>query len=474
MSQKNEITVLLLTLLLSLGAIGGGLWWLRDRFSSPIPNPVVTNTPLATPTEPSGPTPLENRLSMGEKLLIPGELTQEKQSAVDAFAAGSYQQAVYALESSLKTNRNDPEALIYLNNARIGNNKSYAIAAAMPIGTDVNAAKEMLRGIAQAQNEINTAGGIGGVPLKVLIANDDNDREIAKQIAQAFANNPDILGVVGHFGSNATLAASEIYQQNGLVVISPTSTSVALSGKGKYIFRTVPSDRFTGSALAKYMLSKLNLQKAAVFFNSGSNYSISLKDVFTTSVFGDGGEIVSEFDFANPNFNAGEAVQQARQLGAQVLMLAPDSAMLNQALLVIQANDRQLFLLGGDSVYKPQTLQIAGKDALGMVLAVPWHILGHANAEFPKTASQLWGGDVNWRTAMAYDATQALIAAIKRNPTRQGVQEALSASDFSASGASGEIRFLPSGDRNRAVQLVKIEKGSRSGFGYDFVPIPNN
>jgi branched-chain amino acid transport system substrate-binding protein len=344
----------------------------------------------------------------------------------------------------------------------------------MPIGTDVNAAKEMLRGIAQAQNEINTAGGIGGVPLKVLIANDDNDREIAKQIAQAFANNPDILGVVGHFGSNATLAASEIYQQNGLVVISPTSTSVALSGKGKYIFRTVPSDRFTGSALAKYMLSKLNLQKAAVFFNSGSNYSISLKDVFTTSVFGDGGEIVSEFDFANPNFNAGEAVQQARQLGAQVLMLAPDSAMLNQALLVIQANDRQLFLLGGDSVYKPQTLQIAGKDALGMVLAVPWHILGHANAEFPKTASQLWGGDVNWRTAMAYDATQALIAAIKRNPTRQGVQEALSASDFSASGASGEIRFLPSGDRNRAVQLVKIEKGSRSGFGYDFVPIPNN
>jgi branched-chain amino acid transport system substrate-binding protein len=75
---------------------------------------------------------------------------------------------------------------------------------------------------------------------------------------------------------------------------------------------------------------------------------------------------------------------------------------------------------------------------------------------------------------MAYDATQALIAAIKRNPTRQGVQEALSASDFSASGASGEIRFLPSGDRNRAVQLVKIEKGSRSGFGYDFVPIPNN
>ena len=475
MSQKNETKVLVLSLVITLSLVAGGLWWFASKRELDLPksgrNNTTSDLPAPTPS-PASHLSTKARLSAGEKILIPKEGTAEKQAGVEAFATGNYKQAVRELEASLKAKRNDPEALIYLNNARIGNSKSYGIGASMPIGVEVNAAKEMLRGVAQAQNEINQAGGINGVPLKVAIANDHNDPEVAKQVAQAFGDNPDILGVVGHFSSSVTLAGAEIYQKRGLVVISPTSTSVALSRVGKYVFRTVPSDRFAGSALSRYMLRKLNKQKAAVFFNSASDYSKSLKDVFTTDLFAEGGEVVSEFDFASSDFNVGYAVQQARERGAEVLVLVPNSATLDQALQVVQVNDGRLPMLAGDSVYKPKTLQIGGRDAAGMVLAVPWHILGNPNAKFPKAASQLWGGDVNWRTAMAYDATQALIAALKRNPTRSGVQQALSAPDFSASGASGEIRFLASGDRNQAVQLVKIEPGSRSGFGYDFVAVP--
>ncbi|MEY2913175.1 MAG: hypothetical protein RLZZ184_2484, partial [Cyanobacteriota bacterium] len=39
------------------------------------------------------------------------------------------------------------------------------------------------------------------------------------------------------------------------------------------------------------------------------------------------------------------------------------------------------------------------------------------------------------------------------------------------SGAAGSIRFLPSGDRNTPVQLVKIVRGNRSRTGYDFEPV---
>ena len=123
--------------------------------------------------------------------------------------------------------------------------------------------------------------------------------------------------------------------------------------------------------------------------------------------------------------------------------------------------------------YKPKTLQIGGRDARRMVLAVPWHILGAPNSPFPQAATKLWGSDVNWRTALTYDATQALIAALKQQPSRSGVQNSLSGSGFQPQGVSSKIRFLPSGDRNQAVQLVKIEPGNRSSFGYDFVPIPS-
>jgi branched-chain amino acid transport system substrate-binding protein len=73
---------------------------------------------------------------------------------------------------------------------------------------------------------------------------------------------------------------------------------------------------------------------------------------------------------------------------------------------------------------------------------------------------------------MAYDAAQALIAGVERNPTRTGVQQALLAPDFSAKGAAGTIKFLPSGDRNQTVQLVTIQPSSDTPWGYKFVPLP--
>jgi branched-chain amino acid transport system substrate-binding protein len=105
-----------------------------------------------------------------------------------------------------------------------------------------------------------------------------------------------------------------------------------------------------------------------------------------------------------------------------------------------------------------------------MVVAVPWDFLANLNSPFVRSSRALWGADVNWRSAMAYDATLALIEALKQDPTRQGIQAALSAGGFSVSGATGQVRFLPSGDRNQAMQLVRVQPGDRTGFGYEFVP----
>ncbi|MEG4326860.1 ABC transporter substrate-binding protein [Microcoleus sp. herbarium5] len=474
MSQKNETAVLILSLLITIGLAGAGIWWLTSRGGINLGGLSPQNQTF--PKSPTGNSPqseqaIEQRLSAGQKVLIPEQATTTKQAAVQAIASGNYNAAISDLQASLKTNRNDPEALIYLNNARIGTQKSYTIAAAVPIGADINGAQEILRGVAQAQNEINQSGGISGTPLKVLIANDDNNPEIASQIASAIANNSEVLGVIGHFSSDATLAASKIYQQKQLVAISPTSTSVQLSGVGNNIFRTVPSDRFAANALSRYMLTKLQKKKAAVFFNSASNYSKSLKSEFTTALYGDGGQVVSEFDFAKGNFNAADSFKSAIAQGAEVIVLAANTATLDQALQVVQVNAKRLPLLAGDDVYTAKILQIGGAGATDMVLAVPWHILADPQSNFPQTSKQLWNAEVSWRTALAYDAAQALIAGLGRNPTRTGIQQALSASDFSAKGASGPIRFLPSGDRNRAVQLVTVKPGNRTSYGYEFVPI---
>lgn len=471
MTQKNETTVLVVSLATTLALVAGGLWWFGKHNGLQLGNSTGNQSNPGEITSPASNQPVRERISGGEKGLISKQATPEKQAAVKAIASGNYEEAVSQLKASLKRDRNDPEALIYLNNALIGNKKSYTIAASVPISSDLNGAQEILRGVAQAQNEVNQAGGIKGIPLKVLIANDDNDPGVANKVAAAFVKNSDVLGVVGHYASDVSLATADTYQSGELVAISPISTTVKLSGRSRYVFRTVPSDYVAARALADYMLQTLKQQKVAVFYSSQSGYSQSLKSEFVTAVSLGGGQVVNEFDLSDPNFNAAQSVNQTIQTGAQALMLAANTGSLDKALQVVQVNGKRLSVLAGDDVYTPKTLELGGLAAENMVLAIPWHILGNPQAEFPKGANQLWGGEVNWRTATAYDAAKALIAGLERNPTRTGVQQALLAPDFSAEGAAGAIRFLPSGDRNQGVQLVRIQAGSRTSFGYEFVPI---
>ncbi|MFB2976591.1 ABC transporter substrate-binding protein [Microseira sp. BLCC-F43] len=287
--------------------------------------------------------------------------------------------------------------------------------------------------------------------------------------------NPDVLGVVGHYASDVTGATGQVYEKGKLVAISPVSTSVKLTGFGKYIFRTVPSDSVAAKPLADYMLKTLKKKKAAVFYNSKSGYSKSLKFEFIKFLREAGG-ISREFDLSDPKFNAGQSVKQSIEGGAEVLVLLPDRGELNNTLQVIKANHKRLPLLGGDDLYTLKTLQVGRADADGMIVAVPWHIFASDSNNFRDTSRRLWKADVNWRTAMSYDATRALIAAIQKNPnpTREGLAQILHSEDFRAKGATGEVTFNQSGDRDhRGIQLVKIKADPkyRFGSGYGFEPV---
>jgi branched-chain amino acid transport system substrate-binding protein len=475
MSQKKETTILLLALLITLGLISVG-FLIFNGGKNPVNQGVSSNQNLdnVTPSpisDAKNPPTTNKKISFGETILTPGDIEPLKIKGFQALKEQNYDQAIIDLSAAIKAKPNDPETLIALNNAKIKAEKNYAIAVSVPLTTEPNTALEVLRGVAQAQNEINLKGGINGTPLKVAIANDDDNPQIAKTLAAELAKNKDILGVVGHFSSDVTLAASEVYKSQQLVAISPVSTSVEISKlQNPYVFRTVPSDFIAARALANYMVQKLNKKKVAIFFNSTSNYSQSLKSEFASSVSLEGGQVLEEFDLSRPDFSAARSLQEAKKQGVEVIMLANNVSTLDKALQVVQVNQKALPILAGDDAYSLKTLEIGRQQAEGMVVAIPWHIDVNLGSEFPQTSRQLWGADVNWRTALAYDAAVVLIAAIKQSPSRTGIQQSLSTTGFYATGASGNIKFLPSGDRNAPVQLVRVAPGKRSGTNFDFIP----
>ena len=432
---------------------------------------LTNNELLATSTTAAPIANLEERISFGDKILVAELTNPDKQAGVQAYATGNFTTAVTKLEASLKRYPNDPEALIYLNNARIGNSKSYSLAVSVPINSLTSNALEILRGVAQAQAETNNNGGVRGIGLKVAIAADNNNPEMTKQLGLVLGENPDILGVVGPFSSDAALVAGEAYRKEQLVAISPTSTSVKLSNFSPYFFRTAANDTVAAQALANYAIDKLQVKKAAIFFNSQSGYSQSLKEEFLAAISQRGGSLVTTIDLSSPDFKAAESIAIAKGNGTEVLVLAPDTPTLERALEVVKANHHQLPILGGDAVLQAKTREIGGKNAVGMIVASPWVSRGDSPSDFLVNARNLWGEEVGWRAALAYDATKTLIAALENNPTRVGIQKALTASGFSANGASGTVKFLPSGDRLTTVELVQLVSNPQDKYGNNFVPV---
>jgi branched-chain amino acid transport system substrate-binding protein len=466
MNSKNETKVLVLSLLLTIALLGSG-FWLWKQFFGNTSNPSLSGT---NPQAVSGST--SERISLGERILVTADTNPDKQAGVQAFAKGDFATAVTKLKSSLLKYRNDPEALIYLNNSQVDKNKDLKIAVSVPIGSNLDVAKEILRGVAQAQDEVNRVGGINGKLLQVAIANDDNDPSLAQQIATQFVKDPNILAVVGHNATNASIAAAPVYQQGGLVMISPTSFAQNLSGIGSYIFRTIPGISSVAESLSNYILKTARKTNIAICVDSKAIDNQSFKDELVKDILAAGGKVnATNCDFYAPDFNPSTVISQLISSGADTLVLAAHVDRINKALELAAANKGKLTLFASPTLYTFQTLQVGKADVNGMVLAVTWHPNAFPGNTFPQNAVKLWGGAVNWRTAMAYDATMAIAKGLQNSTTRDDLQKTLHSSGFSANGASGKIEFLPSGDRNGTAILVKVQPTSNSSTGYDFVPL---
>lgn len=275
------------------------------------------------------------------------------------------------------------------------------------------------------------------------------------------------MAVIGHNSSNASIAAAPLYQEAGIVNITSTSSAEELSKIGDYIFRTAPSTRALADTLADYAVKTAGKTNLGICFDSNALASISFKDNFTWAVYNYGGKIVPlDCDFSAKDFIPSNIPSQAMSKGVDALLLAPSVRKVSKAMEIVTVNQDRLTLLGNHSLNTYTTLKEGQNGVNGMVLAVAWH--PQVNNNFTQNAQQLWGGGVNWRTAMTYDATQTIAEAISLGESRKTIQQALANPKFTAKGATTEVSFLPTGDRNLKGSLIKIQPGAKSGTGFDF------
>ncbi len=236
------------------------------------------------------------KTSCGEQILL--DIYDPKTQAITAFSAGNnYPEAVkkfkdiwYNQDKNIPKDI-DPEVLIYLNNSLLNRDIQDADTIAILVPAEYNIdkggdperslAKELLRGVAQAQTLVNKSlfpndlaeftfsdnklKLTGKKGLRVIIVDDANDKERARKIAETLGKKKEILAVIGHYASELTSEVIQTYDDNKTVLISPGSTSEDLPAS-QYFFRTVPSASTHVEPIIKFISEKVEQPKVAVFY----------------------------------------------------------------------------------------------------------------------------------------------------------------------------------------------------------------
>src|SRR5215468_3016821 len=131
-------------------------------------------------------------------------------------------------------------------------------------GPNAATGAQMKNGVEQAVADINAAGGMLGNKLTVEFGDDVSDPKQGVSVANNFAADG-VKFVIGHFNSGITIPASEVYQENGILEITPASTNPAVTERKMWnIFRVCGRDDQQGGLAGGIIAQKFPGKRIAI------------------------------------------------------------------------------------------------------------------------------------------------------------------------------------------------------------------
>src|SRR3981081_4143444 len=226
---------------------------------------------------------------------------------------------------------------------------------------------QLKNGAQQAVNDINAAGGILGQKITLGFGDDVSDPKQGVSVANKFVGDG-VKFVIGHFNSGVTMPSSEVYQENGIYVITPSATNPKITERGMWnVFRTCGRDDQQGEVAGKYILSKFKGKKIAVVHDK-TTYGQGLADE-TKKAINKGGikEVLYE------GVNVGEKdysalVSKIKASGADLVYWG--GLHTEGGLIVRQMRDQGIKapLMGGDGITSDEFSAIGGPGVEGTLM----------------------------------------------------------------------------------------------------------
>lgn len=238
------------------------------------------------------------------------------------------------------------------------------IGVAWPFEADKNLFNE---GIDLAVKEINSGGGIKGRELRLLKEDDGSELVKGMAIAESFAENNAIQAVIGHDNSFISIPAAAIYNNAGLVMLSPASTAPELTKNDyKYIFRNLPSDDEIARQLTLY-LAEQGYQRMVIYYSDDS-YGNGLANSFEDHAKLLGITIVDRFDYYTNLEDLRRLHSRWQAYGIDGIFIATTLSEGGQLISDAGQSGINVPFIAGDALDSPLLSKIGGKAAEGTII----------------------------------------------------------------------------------------------------------
>ncbi|GAA3672265.1 branched-chain amino acid transport system substrate-binding protein [Lentzea atacamensis] len=327
-----------------------------------------------------------------------------------------------------------------------------------------------------AVDEANKKCTVKGYKLAVSAQDDEANPAKGAQAATKLATDPNVVGVVGTLNSSVAQTVQPILRDKKIPQVSPANTNPSLTRGNDFLtapkrqfdnyFRVCATDDLQGPYAANYLVEKAGKKKIAIV-TDGKTYGAGLAAELSKQVAKKGGTIVGQE-------TVGEKDTDFSGVIAKIKGLAPDAVYYGGEYPAAGPLSKQMAsaglnvpLMGGDGIYDGKFIELGGKEGdLATSVGAPVESLATAKAFVDAYKAKFGKEDYAAYGAFSYDAANAIIGALGATLSSGDWAESkredmlTNVGKYSASGATGEIKFDQYGDStNKVLTVYQVTSG---------------
>ena len=339
------------------------------------------------------------------------------------------------------------------------------IGHAAPLtGTQAHIGKDNENGVRLAIEEANSAGiSIGGKKIRFQLLSEDDQADpkngtiVAHKLADA-----EINGMIGHLNSGTTIPASRVYHDAGIPQISPSATNPRYTQQGfKSAFRTMANDEQQGRLLGQFATKYLSARRIAII-DDRTAYGQGLADEFEKSVKSNGGVIVAREFTTDKSTDFRAILTSIKGNQPDLLFFGGMDPQGGPLMRQVRSLGITAQFLGGDGLYTPEFIKLAGdasEGAYSSLPGVPLEKMPNGLAFRDKYRAK-YNRDIQLYAPFCYDAVNIMIEAMKRADSVKPEKYLPELIKTDYSGVTARIMFDERGDlKAGAITFYRVRNG---------------